>query len=176
MFYIHLYWRQHFTLFAWHPVTIKFKMYIQQRCYSVCHSVKVGSFCSSKVNLKLYRNIIRISDRNSVYCKACVKRPLSKKPKNGSHDHLSLNVGHKYCRMLQGQNSAKLSILIKLPFVIKSFVFIYFSVTVLHRFYCTLAILYVNYIILDNTIQTTLYKSAHLLPSVKKGLKITLLE
>ena len=51
-----------------------------------------------------------------------VKRPLSKRPKIGFQDQLSLNAGQKYCRMLQGEHSAILSTFIKLPFVIKIFV------------------------------------------------------
>ena len=51
-----------------------------------------------------------------------VKRPLSKRPKNGFQDQLLLNAGQKYCRMLQGEHSAILSTFIKLPFVIKIFV------------------------------------------------------
>ena len=58
----------------------------------------------------------------SLYSKTCVKRPLSKRPKIGFQDRLSLNAGQKYCRMLQGEHSAMLSTFIKLPFVIKTFV------------------------------------------------------
>ena len=54
------------------------------------------------------------------YSKTCVKRPLSKRPKIGFQDQLSLNAGQKYCTMLQ--HSAILSTFIKLPFVIKIFV------------------------------------------------------
>ena len=43
-------------------------------------------------------------------------KPLQKE------DQLSLNVGQKYCRMLQGKHSAILLTFIKLPFVIKIFV------------------------------------------------------
>ena len=57
-----------------------------------------------------------------MYSKTCVKRPLSKRQKIGFQDRLSLNAGQKYCRMLQGEHSAILSTLIKLPFVIKIFV------------------------------------------------------
>ena len=39
----------------------------------------------------------------------------------------SLNAGQKYCRMLQGEHSAILSIFIKLPFVIKIFVLCIFE-------------------------------------------------
>ena len=56
------------------------------------------------------------------YSKICVKWPLSKRPKIGFQDQISLNAGQKYCRMLQGERSAILSIFIKLPFVIKIFV------------------------------------------------------
>ena len=52
----------------------------------------------------------------------CVKWPLSKTPKIGFQDQLSLNAGQKYCRMLQGEHSAILSTFIKLQFVIKVFV------------------------------------------------------
>ena len=39
------------------------------------------------------------------YSKTCVKRPLSKRTKNGFQDQLLLNAGQKYCRMLQRENS-----------------------------------------------------------------------
>ena len=35
------------------------------------------------------------------YSKTCVKWPLSKRPKLGFKDQLSLNAGQKHCRMLQ---------------------------------------------------------------------------
>ena len=57
-----------------------------------------------------------------VYSKTCVKQPLSKRPKIGFQDQLSLNAGQKYYRMLQGEHSEILSTFIKLPFVIKVFV------------------------------------------------------
>ena len=43
--------------------------------------------------------------------------------------------GQKYCRMLRGEHSAILSTFIKLPFVIKIFVFSIFEWLFLHRFY-----------------------------------------
>ena len=61
------------------------------------------------------------------YSKTCVKRPLSKRPKIGFQDQLSLNAGQKYCRMLQGEHSAILSTYIKLPFIIKIFVLSFFE-------------------------------------------------
>ena len=60
------------------------------------------------------------------FSKTCVKWPLSKRLKIGFQDQLSLNAGQnagqKYCRMLQGEHSAILSTVIRLPFVIKIFV------------------------------------------------------
>ena len=56
------------------------------------------------------------------YSKTCPERPLSKRPKLEFQDHLLLNAGQKYCRMLHGEHSAILSTCIKLPFVVKIFV------------------------------------------------------
>ena len=56
------------------------------------------------------------------YSKTCVKQPLSKRQKIGFQTQLWLNAGQKYCRMLQGEHSAILLTLIKLPFVFKIFV------------------------------------------------------
>ena len=50
-----------------------------------------------------------------------MKRPLSKRPKIGFQDQLSLNADRKHCRMLQ-EHSAIHSTFIRLPFVIKIFV------------------------------------------------------
>ena len=68
------------------------------------------------VHKHILSNIIRLQKR---YSKTCLKRPLSKSPKIGWQDQLSLNAGQKYCRMLQGELSAILSTFIKLPFVNK---------------------------------------------------------
>ena len=57
-----------------------------------------------------------------VYSKTCVKEPLSKRQKIGFQDQLSLNAGQKYGRMLQREHSAILLTLIKLPFMINTFV------------------------------------------------------
>ena len=67
-----------------------------------------------------------------VYSKTCVKWPFSKRPKIGFQDHLSLNAGQKYCRMLQGEHSAILLTCIKRPFVIQIFVLTIFE----WLFYC----------------------------------------
>ena len=62
-----------------------------------------------------------------MYSKTCVKRPLSKRPKIGFQDQLSLNSSQKYCRMLQGEHSAIHLTFIKLPFAIKIFVLSFFA-------------------------------------------------
>ena len=56
------------------------------------------------------------------YSETCVIRLLSKRPQIGFQDQLSLNAGQKYCKMLQGEHSAKLSTFINLPFAIKIFI------------------------------------------------------
>ena len=59
------------------------------------------------------------------YSKTCVKQPLKRHSpthKIGFQDQLPLNVGQKYCRILQGEHSAILPTFIKLQFVIKTFV------------------------------------------------------
>ena len=57
-----------------------------------------------------------------MYSKTCVKRPFSIRRNMSFEDKLLLNAVQKYCRMLQGEHSAILSIFNKLPFVIKTFV------------------------------------------------------
>ena len=56
----------------------------------------------------------------------CVKWPPLKRSQIGFQDQLSLNAGQMHCVMLQGEHSAILSIFIKLPFVIKTFVLSFF--------------------------------------------------
>ena len=55
------------------------------------------------------------------YSKACIRRPLEKRPKIGFQDQLLLNICQKNYRMLQGEHSAILLTFMKLPFVIKIF-------------------------------------------------------
>ena len=74
-----------------------------------------------------------------MHSKTSVKRPLSKRPKIGFQDHLLLNAGQRYCRMLQGEHSAILLTFIKVLFVMK-ICFVDFWVVVLLRFYCTLVL------------------------------------
>ena len=47
------------------------------------------------------------------YNKLCLKQPLSKRPKIGFQNQLSLNTGQKYYRMLQREHSAILWTVIK---------------------------------------------------------------
>ena len=73
---------------------------------------------------------ISIQKREMNYSKTCVKRPLSKRPKNGFQDQLSLTAGQRDCRMFQVEHSAILSTNCYLDPC-----FAYFGVAVLHRFY-----------------------------------------
>ena len=68
-----------------------------------------------KKNIKNYQ-VGKVSICND--SKSCVKRPLSKRQKKW----FSLNVGQKYCGMLQRMHCAILSTFIKLPLVIKTLV------------------------------------------------------
>ena len=69
-----------------------------------------------------------------LFNKSCGIRPLTTRPKIGFQDHLSLNAGQKYCKMLQGEHSAIRSAFIKLPFVIKVFVSSFFQCPFYTRF------------------------------------------
>ena len=67
---------------------------------------------------------------------------LSKRPKIGIQDQISLNADQKYCRMHQGEHSAILSTFIKLPVVIKIFEWpFYAGFTVYHQFIFSLVLL-----------------------------------
>ena len=72
-----------------------------------------------------------------IYCKNCVKRPLSEIQKLGFQDQLSLNAGQKIQNAARGalKHSASLSTFIELPFIIKIFV-LSILVAVLHG--CTM--------------------------------------
>ena len=65
---------------------------------------------------------VLILKRAFIYCK-----PVKKNTIIGVKDQLSLNAGHKYCRMLQREHSAILSTFVKLPFVIKIFISSHFE-------------------------------------------------
>ena len=56
----------------------------------------------------------------------CLSGHSKRRPNIGFQDRLSLNAGHEYCRMLQGEHSAILPTCIKPPFVIEMF-FVYFE-------------------------------------------------
>ena len=62
-------------------------------------------------------------------------------------DQLSLHTGQKYCRMLQGEHSAILSTFIKLPFVIKIFVFSIFEWPLKTGF--TVSITFLNIVVIS---------------------------
>ena len=64
-----------------------------------------------------------------IYSKTCVKQPPYKRSKNVFQDQLLLNAGQKYFRM----HSAILMTFIKLPVVIKTYVWPFYTGT-----YCTL--------------------------------------
>ena len=68
------------------------------------------------------RQVIHFFNQKMAIRKTCVKRPLTKRPKNGFQDQLLLNAGQKYCRMLHLEHSAILLTFIKLPTVIKIFI------------------------------------------------------
>ena len=54
---------------------------------------------------------------DEMYSKTCLNWSLKKNTKISFQNQISLNAGQKYCRMLQGEDSAILSTFIKLPFV-----------------------------------------------------------
>ena len=68
------------------------------------------------------RVVLKYCHKPRFYRKTCLKWPLSKRPKIGFQDQLSLNVGQKYCRMLQGEHSAILATCIELPHGFKTLV------------------------------------------------------
>ena len=76
----------------------------------------------SFTNINHIHNYICCENTCLYSSKTCVKWPLSKRPKIGFQDQLSLNAGQKYCRMLQVEHSAILLTFIKLPIFIKIFV------------------------------------------------------
>ena len=75
----------------------EFSVFVLQE-YSVYNSY-VG--CKTRTDADLdERNASRIMI--TTYSKTCVKQPLSKRPKIGFQERLSLKAGQKYCRVLQG--------------------------------------------------------------------------
>ena len=75
--------------------------------------------------------------------------------KNVFQDQLSLNAGQKFCRMLQGEHSAILLTLIKLPFVIKILVLSFFLVAVL-LYIMELGLAFISHLMDDLFVQITL--------------------
>ena len=76
----------------------------------------------------------------SVFSESTIKPVLNGHSKGrqkiGLQDRLSLNAGQKYCRMLQGEHSTILSTFIKLPFVVRPLICLFFSGR-FRQFYCT---------------------------------------
>ena len=102
-------------------------------CPSLRQAISVSNsailFLSLRIN-DLSSNssfLLKTEKSKPYYSKTCIKRPLSKRPKIAFQDQLSLNAGQKYCRMLQGEHSAILLTFIKLPFVIKIFLWSIFE-------------------------------------------------
>ena len=65
--------------------------------------------------------------------KTCIKQPLSKRPKIGFQNQLSLNAGQRYCRMLQVEQYFQPSLSYHLS--LRSLFCLFLSGR-LHRFYC----------------------------------------
>ena len=82
----------------------------------------VWKFIETDIKTINIKNNLKTLGPTYMYSKTCVKQPLSKRPKIGFQDQLSLIAGQKYCRMLQGEHSAILLTFIKLPVFIKTFV------------------------------------------------------
>ena len=92
---------------------LQFQKFFRERY----QSVKRQGSCS-ECKPKLFPKVISSRQKSPLelnYSKTRVKRQLSKRPKNGFRDQLSLNAGQKDC------NSAILSTFIKLLFVNKIF-------------------------------------------------------
>ena len=79
-------------------------------------------FIHTKIHICFLQTYIILNICRLIYSKTCLKRLLKERPKIGFQDRLSLNAGQKYCRMHQGEHSAKLLTFIKLHFVLKIFV------------------------------------------------------
>ena len=76
----------------------------------------LGSFACFFVQTYIFKTFFQ------KYSKTCLMWPLNLRPKACFQDQLSLNAGQKYRVMLQGEHSAMLSAMIKVPFTIKTFV------------------------------------------------------
>ena len=83
------------------------------------------------------------------------------KPVIGFQSKLSLNADRKYCRMLQGEHSAILSIFIKLQLVIKIFVLAFFEWLFYTGFTIVIYIYRLTLFILMDTKSNTLHGNIH---------------
>ena len=92
-------------------------------CYDVTSHLS-SDYSSTSILLSHFQELYKIWNLSKfaqisyfVKYNQCYKRPLSKRPKIGFQDQLSLNVGQKYCRMLREHSSILLTVIL-LPFVI----------------------------------------------------------
>ena len=91
-------------------------------------NAKMTRVSSKRRGIKMKQNTLyHCTADDRYYSKTCVKLPLSKRPKNGFQDQLSLNAGQNFCRMLQLEHSAILSTFTNLPVVNKIFVLSIFA-------------------------------------------------
>ena len=100
---------------------VKLYFYCRAGAYVLAVSLPRGAVGWSVLRLSAYPCNTRLY-MLLVYSKPCLKLLLSKGPKFGFQDLLSLNSSQKYCRMLKGGHSAKFLTFIKLPFAVKIFV------------------------------------------------------
>ena len=84
------------------------------------HVISIKIMCTGPYKHVVKRNAVFILDTTYMYSKTCVKQLLSKRPKVGFQDQLSLNAG-------PGELSAILVTFIRLPFAIEIFVFLFLS-------------------------------------------------
>ena len=87
-------------------------------------SIKKKEYHQSGYKLFAADDTRRQRVKTNHYSKTCVKRQLSKRPKIGFQDQLSLNAGQKYCRTLQVLQKMTF---IRPLFFIKIFVFSIFE-------------------------------------------------
>ena len=94
-------------------------------CSGVFPLISLHKYCGLKCCAYLYKIVYSHSTCFNFYSKTCLK--LSLKKMTGFQGKFSLNADQNYCKMLQGKHFAIISIFIKLPFVIKTFVLSFFG-------------------------------------------------
>ena len=89
-------------------------IYIPTLCLQFVNVLVSLYICAESPNLSLRDNVKSIGSvclRFPTCTVNLYKRQLKKKTKIGFQDHLSLNEGQKYCRMLQGSKGSILQYL-----------------------------------------------------------------